>query len=85
MTDLLTKDEAARWLGISRDTLDDLCKAGKIAVYRLSPKILRIHRDDLVRYVESCRVEAPEQSRGKNKKPQRAPRICGYVKGMEVV
>ena len=85
MTDLMTKDEAAEWLGVSRETLDGHIKAGRIAIYRLGPKIIRIHRDDLVRFVESCRVEVPAQARGKNKKPQRAPRICGYIKGMDVV
>jgi len=86
MTDLLTLDEAAQWLGISRDTFDTLRKEGKIAVYKLSANIIRVHKDDLVRYVESCRVEIPAQPEGKRKKPQRAaPRICGYVKGMDVV
>ena len=85
MTDLLTKDEAARFLGISRDTLDEIIKSGRLPFYRLGKQILRIHRDDLVAYVESCRVAAPSPTYGRNKSPDRAPRICGYVEGMDVV
>lgn len=83
MTDLLTKDEAAKWLGFSVDTLDEIIRQGKIPIYRLGKRLVRVHREDLVRYVESCRVEAPAASG--TKKRRSAPRICGYKEGMDVV
>lgn len=82
MTELLTKGEAAKWLGVSVDTLETLMHTGQLPFYRLAGRMIRIHRQDLVAYVESCRVEATE---GKTKKPRRAPRICGYSEGMDVV
>jgi len=84
MTDMLTKDDAAAWLGISVDTLETLMRTGKIPFYRLAGRIIRIHREDLVRYVESCRVEMPDLT-GKKRGPSKPPRVCGYVKGMDVV
>lgn len=84
MTDMLTKDEAAQFLGISRDTLDEIIKAGRIPFYRLGKQIIRVHRQDLVAYVESCRVE-PGASGNRKKSAAKAPRICGYIKGMDVV
>lgn len=85
MTDLVTKDEAARFLGISRDTLDEIIKAGRLPFYRLGKRMIRIHREDLVAYVESCRVEVPMRQAGKRKAQGQPPRVCGYIKGMDVV
>jgi excisionase family DNA binding protein len=82
MTELLTKGEAAKWLGVSVDTLETLMRSGKLPFYRLAGRMIRIHRQDLTAYVESCRVEATGTN---NKKPQRAPRICGYIEGEDVV
>ncbi len=84
MTDMLTKDEAAQFLGMSRDTLDEIIKTGRIPFYRLGKQIIRIHREDLVAYVESCRVE-PHADSGRKKSSGKPPRVCGYIKGMDVV
>lgn len=83
MTDLLTKAEAAEWLGLSVDTLETIIKSGKLPIYRISPRMIRIHRQDLVRYVEGCRVEPAKAGGRKGREP--APRICGYIPGMDVV
>lgn len=82
MTELLTKGEAAKWLGVSVDTLETLMRSGKLPFYRLAGRMIRIHRQDLVAYVESCRVE---NTGSKKQKPRRTPRICGYSEGMDVV
>ena len=84
MTDMLTKDEAAQFLGMSRDTLDEIIKTGRIPFYRLGKQIIRIHREDLVAYVESCRVERTSDS-GRKKSSGKPPRVCGYIRGMDVV
>lgn len=84
MTNMLTKDEAAQFLGISRDTLDEIIKAGRLPFYRIGKQIIRIHREDLVAYVESCRVE-PVSAGARHRSPARPPRVCGYIKGMDVV
>lgn len=84
MTDMLTKDEAAQFLGISRDTLDEIIKNGRLPFYRIGKQIIRIHKKDLTDYVESCRVE-PAPSRARRRSPAAAPRVCGYIKGQDVV
>lgn len=46
--------EAASMLGVSRDTVLRLEKAGKFSGVRTSPRTLFYRRDDLVRYLHAC-------------------------------
>lgn len=80
--DLLTKDQAAELLGVSRDTLDKLVSTGKLPYYRISERIVRIDRADVIDYIRSARVEPTEP---KARKRSQKRRECFYVPGMEVV
>ena len=51
MAHLLTKDEAADRLGISRRTLERWIDAGRLAAIKPSPGVVRIHPDELDRLI----------------------------------
>lgn len=57
---LLTVREAAARLGLSPDAVYELCRAGKLAHYRLGVHggRLMVAEADLAAYLESCRVES---------------------------
>ncbi len=57
---MLSIREAALRLGISPDAVYELCRAGRLAHYRLGVHggRLMIAEPDLAAYLESCRVEA---------------------------
>ncbi len=57
MQNYLTATEAAKLLGISRQSVDILVKTGKLAVYRIGPVggAIRFTESDLEAYMESCR------------------------------
>lgn len=80
--DLMTKDQAAELLGVSRDTLDKLVSTGKLPYYRISDRIVRIDRADVIDYIRAARVEPTEP---KARKRSQKRRKCWYVPGMEVV
>lgn len=82
--DLMTKDQAAELLGISRDTLDTLMKQRKITYYQLSPKIVRFDREDVLEYIRLSCVEAAEPAAKRTRRSWKQ-RECLYVPGMEVV
>ncbi len=66
MMNYLTAVEAAKLLGISRQSVDILVKTGKLAVYRIGPDggTIRFTEADLEQYLESCRMfGAKSQSR----------------------
>lgn len=90
MTELLTKDQAAEMLTISVDTLEKLIAQGLIPVYRISPKVVRLDRADVLVYLESRRQRATDLAR-KQKVKTRPPVIrggvnnSGYYPGMKVV
>ena len=44
---MLTKDQAAQQLGISRSGIDRLISSGKLRAYRIGQKSTRIDFDDL--------------------------------------
>lgn len=62
---LLTAKEAAERIGLTSDMIYTLCRAGKIAHYRLGIRggSVKIRPSDLDVYLESCRVE-PGTRRG---------------------
>lgn len=52
----VTREEAARYLGVSVDTLDRLRAAGKIPTYQLSPRRIGFRIADLDAHAEAQRV-----------------------------
>lgn len=50
--DLLTIPEAARRLGVGRTTMYQLINAGHIRRTYITPRAVRIHPDEIHRYVE---------------------------------
>ncbi len=52
---LLSVDQAARRLGVSRRTVQAWVSGSKLAVIRLSPRCLRIDPADLAAFVEARR------------------------------
>ena len=55
--DLLTVDEVAEMLKLSKYTIYEKIKAGDIKAFKVGRKI-RITEDDLKEYIESCRTVA---------------------------
>lgn len=61
----LTVQEAARFLNMSKSFLYQLAANRKIACYRIGQGAIRFQLDDLLAYLEQCRVEPEKQiSRG---------------------
>lgn len=57
MEKLLTREEAAAYLGLSAQTLDARRKKGEIPFYKMGRRIM-YKAEDLLQYAESRRVEA---------------------------
>lgn len=49
---LMTRREAAEWLGMSLRWLDKQLAAGRIRVVRIGPKTVRIKPDELKKFLE---------------------------------
>lgn len=80
--DMITKKEAAQLLTVSPHTLDAMLAKGLIPFYRVGPRMIRLDRADVDRYLKSVRVE----QRNAPKRRKTAPRHeCLYVPGMKVV
>ena len=69
-TKLMTKKEAAAFLGISRATVYRLIARGQIKTFELLPGTHRIRRDDLERFVEG-RGGGASNGRPRRTQPQR--------------
>ena len=52
----LTKHEAANFLGVSLPSIDRYIKRGTLRAYRLPPRLIRIDRADLERFLKSEEV-----------------------------
>ena len=53
----VNKREVAAMLGVSRRTIDNLMRAGRIPFFKLSRKLVRFHREDLNDYLrKTCRI-----------------------------
>jgi excisionase family DNA binding protein len=65
---LLTVDAVAERLSCARSTVYELISSGKLTGFRIGPRNggIRVSEDDLLAYLQSCRVGAKE-------KPRRAP------------
>ncbi len=50
--------EVAAELGISRTTAWELVKEGQLPAVRITPRCLRVAREDLERFIQSHREEA---------------------------
>lgn len=58
MAHLLTKDEAAAQLGVSRRTLERWAQDGRLAVVKLSPGVVRVQPAEVERLIDASRTEA---------------------------
>ncbi len=76
---LVTKSEAAEFLGVSVRTLERMCLRGVLPAYRIGPKAVRLSMEDIEDYVRGHLV-APQPVR-----KQAPARPCRYVPGMKVV
>ena len=83
--DMMTKEQAAKFLGVSLDTLERFMKDKKIAYYKLAPKIVRFKEEDLREYIDSTRVEAGETEPPKRKRRSWKEPENVYYPGMKVV
>jgi excisionase family DNA binding protein len=45
--DIMTRDEAAKYIGKSVETLDRWIKSGLVPAYRLGPKTILVRKSDL--------------------------------------
>lgn len=59
---LLSRIEAADYLGISTDTLDRLRSAGKIIASQVSPRLVKYTATDLDIYIAQCRNPLSSES-----------------------
>ena len=91
MTELLTRAQAAELLTVSEDTVDRLIAGGKLPAYRISPRVVRLDRADVLAYMESRRQRASALAKPKGRpRPSREPNRggvnnSGYYPGMKVV
>lgn len=78
----ITRQEAARRLGIGLRTLDGLVGRGEIPAYRVGSKLVRIKDVDLDKYMAARLVEPEKVVR---RGTVTIERPCLYVPGMKVV
>ena len=53
---LLTLKEVGEILSLSKDTVYNLLRAGKLKGYKLNPKAWRVKKEDLTAFIESKKV-----------------------------
>ncbi len=58
-------EEVARELDISRASVFKLISAGKLPVIRYGQRMVRVHREDLIAYVEGLRAGEPAARGGR--------------------
>lgn len=58
--DTLSIREVAGFLGVSEKSVRRWVAAGLIPASRYGPRALRVNKNDLVDYIESCRIVLPE-------------------------
>ena len=91
MTELLTRAQAAELLTVSEDTVDRLIAGGKLPAYRISPRVVRLDRADVLAYMESRRQRASElgkkitRIRSRQEPDRGGVNNSGYYPGMKVV
>lgn len=57
--ELLTKAEAAKLLGISARSIDNMMRQGRISFVKLTPKLVRFPRKEILQHIrESLTVHA---------------------------
>lgn len=78
--EFLTVKQAASYLNVSRSCVYDLCAMNKLAHYKFGDGsgAVRIRRDDLLDFVQGCRIEKQEHE-ATNGKHQKSAKQIGYV------
>jgi excisionase family DNA binding protein len=89
--ELIKRSEAAEMLGVSEDTVKKLVASGHLPCYRITPKIIRFDRQDVLDYLQSRRTRMQEVKRTYSTRvlkpePYRGGvNNSGYYPGMKVV
>ncbi|MDN5654939.1 MAG: helix-turn-helix domain-containing protein [Kocuria sp.] len=68
LPEVLTPEQCADVLQVGASTMRKLLANGTIPSFKLSPRLTRVYRDDLIRFIESSRTpevsDAEEQGDG---------------------
>jgi excisionase family DNA binding protein len=61
--DFLTVRQAAKYLGVSKDSVYSICITKKLAHYKFGEGrgLIRIKRGDLLDYIQRCRIEVEDE------------------------
>ena len=83
---LIKIEEAAEILTCGTDTVRALIREGKLPVFNIHKKVVRLDRRDVEEYLRSCCSCAEPPCRAKRTKPPKWLREeSGYIPGMKVV
>ena len=65
LPEILTPDQCADVLQVSRDTMRSLISEGVIPAFRLGPRTTRVYREELIRAIEDARIQGVEDGEDK--------------------
>ncbi len=82
---LIKIEEAAEILTCGTDTVRALIREGKLPVFRIHEKVVRLDRRDVEEYLRNCCSCAEPVRPRKSKPPKWLRSESGYVPGMKVV
>ena len=82
---LIKIEEAAEILTCGTDTVRALIREGKLPVFRIHDKVVRLDRRDVEEYLRSCCSCAEPVRARKSKPPKWLRSESGYIPGMKVV
>ncbi|WP_422117772.1 helix-turn-helix domain-containing protein [Brachybacterium sp. UNK5269] len=60
LPEILTPEQCADVLQVSRDTMRALISDGIVPAFRLGPRTTRVFRDELIRAIEDARIQGVE-------------------------
>lgn len=65
LPEILTPEQCADVLQVSRDTMRSLISEGVIPAFRLGPRTTRVYREELIRAIEDARIQGVEDGEDK--------------------
>ena len=65
LPEILTPEQCADVLQVSRDTMRSLISEGVIPAFRLGPRTARVYREELIRAIEDARIQGVEDGEDK--------------------
>lgn len=57
LPEILTPEQCAEILQVSRDTMRALISDGIVPAFRLGPRTTRVYREELIRAIEDARIQ----------------------------